>query len=1539
MDENVDGGSITSVATENATAVTVDDERFEVADGSLKLKAGTSLDFEAGESPISVTITASGDGDSATATVSVTVNDVNEAPGAPVVVAASPAVDENAAGASISSVEAAEDPEGGAVTYHVDDDRFEVDDGLVLKLKDGESLDHESESSVTLTVTARDADGNESGATTVTVAVNDVNEGPVVLGAIADITAVAGTAVNQEIDLLALFGDPDEGDAVVSYELSDAAPSWMRLEVQFGEDEDGQKTATGYLRGTPPTTGPDSENVHNAGIVASDAGGATGTADFRVITDDGNDRIESITLFELADDDGNEAVNVNYVLEVDENVSGQVFGRITVTDPDNPLHPHGKHEVTVNNPNFEIREDDDGGLWLALKADASLDYEKEGGSVTVVVMAEDNGGDKGNTFSSPGIRVTINDKNDAPTAAETIGNWWVTIDADLDAEDAAAGEWLSFSLETPGDANPAFGDEDLATGGDKLSYSISGAPWIQIDADTGAITNKAEMIAERGVYQITVTATDQGEDRADDDNADGQSASVSFTLYVALSDEARAGVTNSVDADNTLIDDNEEPSIEVPRDVEYLEGSGDQRIATIRVEDQDQDIESHPFSIVKVEIVSAKSRDASDTTDYTAVFKLDAEPVKNGSVWTYGLNVNDAAGLLDYEKVKDIELTIEATDGVGASVQEEVDIEIVDANEAPVATVPDGYVDLDEYLDYQEASTVTDEPVTSDSGKTKLIYIDLFALWEDGDDDDDDDDLTFGASTSTSWIEFLHGGPVEWGDISDGADGVAGNDDDPMWQNSNTDSAPADANTMVLVIELDNSKHKPEGENGSIVLTAQDEGGAVGETKVTILPDESHRDLEAVAVTLSGGSNPREGDSLQASFDEEKDPDLAGSYKDASLVYYVWQRVAPDSEGNPGTASVPFAVTTDTDSIALTQEDVGNFIRVTVKYYEIAGSILWGNISDDTPAYRTATTTTVVANSQDRGTGEFSILTNATNDGLTAAAVLYDEDYIDDQDDSGSPDNVDYTWEVSNNGRGGWTEVSEDEADEGDLELSLADGEGKYYRVVATYDGDGDTEGTPGDDERIASDAIQVGKLAAPDPAPTIIGSPNPGGTLIVQNADGASLQWQSQQDDGSWADIPNATGDLALDSTHAGLTVRAVATYSGDSGVTAVVLATLGGRGDGAVQIGGVATDIAPVKIADHTIEVNVDLPFSSSPGGIYIVRRDDITVRETLSVTETVDIRSLFQDPDSAHLTFAVQEATTGPDLEPDHPTYVGKTAHRGYPSLPSASESMLVFEPSSGKLTFVSILTHGHDGIRTDGAGNVIEVKIGANDDGGTNAEAEASVFLRINVAPRDITFTDEVSRIKEDDATTGGSLVAKLNVLDENSTDHKFGTHVVTVDDARFEIVDDEDGDGSTWELKLKEGATVDYDALEDADADTAGKQLKLTFVATDGGGLSTPDASTGAFYSPITLLITITNDTSDDPKDPPPVDPVPGLKDNDGDSDDTTDGDDTDTDGGLPPPPGASIGAVIEDYIDGMDVFEQDLLEDFMLVIDDGLDIA
>ena len=121
------------------------------------------------------------------------------------------------------------------------------------------------------------------------------------------------------------------------------------------------------------------------------------------------------------------------------------------------------------------------------------------------------------------------------------------------------------------------------------------------------------------------------------------------------------------------------------------------------------------------------------------------------------------------------------------------------------------------------------------------------------------------------------------------------------------------------------------------------------------------------------------------------------------------------------------------------------------------------------------------------------------------------------------------------------------------------------------------------------------------------------------------------------------------------------------------------------------------------------------------------------------------------------------------------------------------------------------------------------------------------------------------------------------------------------------------------------------------------------MATDGGGLSTPTPHPDLYsyiypstwlYKPIQVTIRIINDTDDDVARPGATE-VPGLKDNEaGDTDDTEDGTgDTDVDGGRkPPPPGTSIG-IVEDFVDNMGDFEQDLFEDFMLVIDDGLDIA
>ncbi|MEN2991898.1 hypothetical protein WG926_26565, partial [Tistrella sp. BH-R2-4] len=162
----------------------VDDARFEIVSGVLKLKDGVSLDREAASSVDLVITVTDGGGLSAQRSVTITVGDANEAPTAPVVTGTT--VAENAAGAVIGTVTAS-DPDGDALSVTVDDARFEVVGGQ-LKLRDGISLDHEAEPSVTVVVTAVDA-GGLTASTLVTISVTNVNEVPAV--PVLDGTSVA----------------------------------------------------------------------------------------------------------------------------------------------------------------------------------------------------------------------------------------------------------------------------------------------------------------------------------------------------------------------------------------------------------------------------------------------------------------------------------------------------------------------------------------------------------------------------------------------------------------------------------------------------------------------------------------------------------------------------------------------------------------------------------------------------------------------------------------------------------------------------------------------------------------------------------------------------------------------------------------------------------------------------------------------------------------------------------------------------------------------------------------------------------------------------------------------------------------------------------------------------------------------------------------------------------------------------------------------------------------------------------------------------
>ncbi|MEL7546630.1 MAG: cadherin repeat domain-containing protein, partial [Pseudomonadota bacterium] len=207
---------------QDGTTFTVSDDRFEVADGNLRLVDGVSLDHES-EPTLEITIKAFGaDGNVTEESVFVEVLDINEAPTD--LALDNTGVAENSAGATVGTLSSFDPDLADTVTYTVSDERFEVVDGE-LKLIDGVSFDHEAVDSVDVTVTATDAAGLST-EETFTIDILDVNEGPTDLE--LDGSAVAENATGATVGTLSAF-DPDAGDTV-TYSVSDD-----RFEVVDGE--------------------------------------------------------------------------------------------------------------------------------------------------------------------------------------------------------------------------------------------------------------------------------------------------------------------------------------------------------------------------------------------------------------------------------------------------------------------------------------------------------------------------------------------------------------------------------------------------------------------------------------------------------------------------------------------------------------------------------------------------------------------------------------------------------------------------------------------------------------------------------------------------------------------------------------------------------------------------------------------------------------------------------------------------------------------------------------------------------------------------------------------------------------------------------------------------------------------------------------------------------------------------------------------------------------------------------------------------------
>ena len=467
MDENADGAVVTSVATENATSVTVDNDHFEVADGNLKLKAGRALDFESDTSPIEVVITASGDGEADTHTVSVSVNDVNEAPSAPVVRDAALSVDENDAGATLSSLSDSTDPEGAAVSYSVDNEKFEITSGLVLKLKDGESLNYEDGAAVDLVITASDPDGNSS-ETPVTVTVGNVNEKPEVM--------VGALAVNENA----------EGAAAGTITLSDPEGDELKVKVEVSDER--FEVADGMLKlKDGRSLDHETDESIDLTVTVTDADGLTATADATVAVNDVNEK---------------PTLTVGAPSAVGDDAQGAVVTSVSATDPDDGDGANLRYAVS-GDERFEVAD----GM-LKLKAGQSLDYEQESDrSIALMVTATDADG----LSDSKPVTVTVTNANEAPTIAVADGTTPDGMAASSTVDENAAGALLGeISLSDP-DAGQTHMVVVSGAGSERFeaTQDAQGGWWLKLKGDE-SLNYEAENMDDDPTIKLTLTVTDSG---------------------------------------------------------------------------------------------------------------------------------------------------------------------------------------------------------------------------------------------------------------------------------------------------------------------------------------------------------------------------------------------------------------------------------------------------------------------------------------------------------------------------------------------------------------------------------------------------------------------------------------------------------------------------------------------------------------------------------------------------------------------------------------------------------------------------------------------------------------------------------------------------------------------------------------------------------------------------------------------------------------------------------------------------------------------
>jgi Ca2+-binding RTX toxin-like protein len=576
--------------------------------------------------------------------------DANEAPTE--IELSNDAINENESGAVVAVLSAVDADSNDTATYSIvgdASDAFEIV-GNELRLKEGVSLDYETQDTYELTLEVTDASGAIF-QKTVSINVVDVNEAPDDLKlSNASVGENAAGAVIGDLSL----SDVDAGDSYI-FAVSDD-----RFEVVDGQ----LKLKDGV------TLDHEEADSIDVTVTATDSGGLSTDATFAIAVGDVNEAPDDLKLSNAS---------------VGENAAGAVIGDLSLTDVD----ADDSHTFAVSDNRFEVVDGQ-----LKLKEGVTLDHE-EADSIDVTVTATDSGG----LSTDATFAIAVGDVNEAPddlklSNANVAENAAGAVIGDLSLSDVDDGDGHTFAVSD--DRFEVVDGQLKLKEGVTLDHEEADSIDVMVTAtDSGGLSTDATFaIAVGDVNEapddLKLSNASVGENAAgavigdlsltDADAGDSHTFMVSDDRFEVVDGQLKLkeGVTlDHEEADSTDVTVTATDSGGLSTDATFAIAVGDVNEAPTDILLSNNTVsENDPGAVVAT--LSASDPDIGDSASFVIV----DDPSGAFEVVGDQLKLKDGV-TLNYEDADTRNIMIEVTDSGGETYREGVTVNVENVNFAP----------------------------------------------------------------------------------------------------------------------------------------------------------------------------------------------------------------------------------------------------------------------------------------------------------------------------------------------------------------------------------------------------------------------------------------------------------------------------------------------------------------------------------------------------------------------------------------------------------------------------------------------------------------------------------------------------------------------------------------------------------------------------------------------------------------------------------------------------------------------------------------